>query len=957
MTDETTVDLLGPLEVRRGGARINVRSERERTLIALLALRRGHTVTFEELAEAVWGQDRPKTARNQLSICVSALRRKIGAPGDGVIATSPAGYTLLADDTWTDLDQAREHAAAARAARTAHRPEEALRRLRAAEALWRGGALAGIDSSVVRAEARELERWRASLREECLETEVEQGLYREAEEKLAALVAADPYRERLHVLLIKALYGLGRREEALAAYDEARRLLREDLGVDPGPELEQAQADVLRGVEMVPAAVPEADPAPTLAPAPVATASPPAPGPRRLPPAPNGFRARETELRRLHGALDEYGERGAPLRMAITGMGGVGKTALALQWAHQVADRFPDGQLYADMHSYTESVPTLDASDVLCVFLCALGVPGATVPPGLEGRIAMFHAILADKCVLLVLDNVCSSEQIRPLLPPNDSCAVLITSRNTLDGLAVVDGVGHLPLATLNRADSLEVLRSALNTTVDSGDLSRLAELGDGLPLALRIIAARLTTHSGMSAPGLARRLANEQRRLAELSRGEIRLTAAFRVSYTALGDRAAHLFRLMGLLDAPDLPEWVLSALLDSDPLTAQDLVQELLNSHLVELSGEDAVGQYRYRMNGLVRLYAREQALRNEDEAERRAALERVLGGWVHLLGEANRRQTGMPSAVFGGIVRRWLPDPVEVDEFLHAPTPVCWHQAERRSLAWSVAHASGAGLHAAAWELTVHSLPFFLRYQKVEDWYAIHREALRAARSAGDRRGEAALLYGMGLARGRTGESAAPFFHQALDIVTELGERRALGVVLTAYGEDLTRTGRAEKAVEYHERALAELNGTGQPVERADALLGLARARLASGDPDGARSEVERAMSVAGSPAPWLLRARAELCQGRIHLSQGLAEQAVHRFRSGLRLARTGGDLYAQSHMLHALGEALVETGQVSAALEAATEALDIAERIGNPRCRALADATLAKARGRRLTPSGA
>jgi DNA-binding SARP family transcriptional activator len=626
--------ILGPLQVTHADAPVMLGGPRERVLLAALLTEHGRVVSVDGLAQALWGDRPPATARHQVAIGVSRLRKAFATAGAGrdVIATWAPGYLVAGG--WLDARCFEERARQAHDALAAGDRQEAARLLRAGLSLWRGPALNGIDRLFAEIEAARLEERRLLVTEERIGLELDLGRHGELVGDLLALVRAHPLRERLRGLLMLALHQAGRRAEALAVYQDGRRQLVEALGIEPGPQLRAVHQALLRDEPVRHrGALPgqPGGPAPQReTPAPPRS-DPALPVPAQLPPDVWGFIGRRAEL----DALDELaaisgtaangaGDRPLPIGI-IAGVAGVGKTGLALHWSHGAMHRFPDGQLYADLRGYDAHQEPLPPGAALDGFLRALGVPGEQIPGALDERAALFRSVLHGRQVLIVLDNARTPEQVRPLLPGSGSCLVLVSSRDRLDDLVAHEGARLYALGVLHLGEASDLLgRMAGDRRIDPATADRIAVLCDRLPLALRIAAARLAIHPDGAAADLADRLADEQRRLAELSQAHRGVRASFALSYRELPTRPALLFRLLGLLDAADFAAWAAAALLDASTQEAEDLLDQLVQAGLLELAGRDGAGQVRYRLHDLMRLYARERGLAAHGCAERNVAPE---------------------------------------------------------------------------------------------------------------------------------------------------------------------------------------------------------------------------------------------------------------------------------------------------------------------------------------------
>jgi predicted ATPase/class 3 adenylate cyclase/DNA-binding SARP family transcriptional activator len=621
--------ILGPLEVQAGSQRPDLGGSRQQTVLAMLLLSVGHVVSADRLLEAVYGEDLPATARSQIQICVSAIRHMLADHGGtAVISTRAQGYALQAGDGQLDHRRFAGLTAAARAARDAGQLDQALAGYRDALRLWRGPALAGLDSQLIRAAASRLDEERIAALEDRVAVELDLGRHRELAGELTELVAEFPLRERLRGQLMLALYRCERTAEALQAYRQARQAMIEDLGIEPGERLQRLQRDILRSN---PALAPSAGP--------VTTVRERWQVPRLLATDIADFTGRAGQIVRVQqhllGTAEVDTALAAPV-VVITGQGGVGKTCLAIRSAHGLAAQFPDGQLFVDLQG--GSARPLSPLQALEWFLRALGMPGGQVPEGLDERAEAYRNLLADRKFLIVLDDAASEDQVSPLLPAAGPSAVLITSPGGLAGLV---GAEHVPVTVFDEGTSLELLgriAGADRVRAQPEATSAVAGRCGHLPLALRIAGAWLAARPHRSIQQLADRLADEQRHLDELPHGELGVRASISVSYQDAGEQARQLFRRLALLDMPAFSGWLSIALLDGAVADAEDALDDLVRAQLIEAAGPE--GQYRF--HDQIRVFAAEQLAAKEPAADREAALRRALGALLPLAEEARNTFT---------------------------------------------------------------------------------------------------------------------------------------------------------------------------------------------------------------------------------------------------------------------------------------------------------------------------
>jgi DNA-binding SARP family transcriptional activator/tetratricopeptide (TPR) repeat protein len=963
--------VLGPLQVTQADAPVVLGGPRERVLLAALLVEHGRVVSVDRLTQALWGDRPPATARHQVAIGVSRLRKAFAAAGagPGIIATCAPGYLVAGG--WLDARCFEEHARQAHDALAAGDREEATGLLRAGLALWRGPALSGIDRPFAEIEATRLEERRLLVTEEHIGLELDLGRHEEAVGDLLALVRAHPLRERLRGLLMLALHQAGRRAEALVVYQAGRRQLVEALGVEPGPQLRAVHEALLRdepaGHSDKPARPPDAPAWPQRDPAlrqgQAGRVKPGPPVPAQLPPDVRGFTGRRAEL----DALDELatasgtaadGGGGRPLPIGIiAGVAGVGKTGLAVHWSHRTRRRFPDGQLYADLRGYDAHQEPLLPAAVLDGFLRALGVPGDQVPGGLDERAALFRSVLHGRQVLIVLDNARAPEQVRPLLPGAGTCLVLVSSRDRLDDLIAREGARLYALSVLTQIEAGDLLSQlAGDHHIDPATADRIAALCDRLPLAVRIAAARLAIHP-QHAADLADRLADEQRRLAELSQAHRGIRASFALSYRELPARAATLFRLLGLLDAADAAAWTAAALLGGSEQEAEDLLEQLVRAGLLEVAGRDCAGQVRYRLHDLMRLYARERGLAADSCAERDGAAGRFFGTALHLAERADRCLGNPFVFPLYDAAPRLEPDETVVRRML--ADPAAWLAAERTLLTGAVAQAARLGMAGYAWELTSALGQFLSTHRYTDAWQDCATRAVAAARAAGDARGEAVALLQYADSLGDVGRygDAIRSVRRALALVAGSGDTEAEAVCRTLMAVMRLLHGQAARSEEEAQQALTLLGRSAPPAARARALMALGLTRLHQGrhaDAAACFTRVLRIQQAAGSVRG---QAEARYRLGTVRLAQHRYAAAVRLLTEAMHSARQHGDLMNAMTAQIRLGQAFLEIGRLDDARPLLDHAVRHVTPEAAPRFRAIALGALGQLHQERQQPEAA
>jgi tetratricopeptide (TPR) repeat protein/transcriptional regulator with XRE-family HTH domain len=627
--------------------------------------------------------------------------------------------------------------------------------------------------------------------------------------------------------------------------------------------------------------------------------------PCQLPPDVADFVGRAEVVARLRGLLAGRPGAAAVVVSAVAGRAGVGKSALAVHVAHQLTGEVPDGQLYAGMRGAHPD--RLDPDAVLGWFLRALGVDGSALPSGVDQRAALYRSLLADRRMLVVLDDAGSEAQVRPLLPGSPGCAVLVTSRARLAGL---EGARLVDLELLELTQALELLGRIVGAG-EPAAAAELARLCGYLPLALRVAGARLAARPHWRLAQLVDRLADERQRLDQLTYRDLAVRASLALSYQALEPAAQALFRRLGLLQAPDVAAWVAAALLDCPAQQAEEVADRLVDARLLEVAGRDATGQVRYRLHDLVRVYARECAQAADPPAERRAALARALGGWLHLAERADARLGDSLLEPVYGQAARWPVGQATTERLL--ADPLAWLEAERPGLVAAVTQAASLGMAGVSWELTSALTPFLAAHLHVDDWRRCAAQALAAARRARDARGEAAVLVSLGVMHAICGrlDEALGCWQAALAIFERLaddtGQAMCLAALALLRSDGVTYEQRRQQA----EDALALVDQRGGSLRaRACVLYCLGLLHHTHGRLEPARQCLEEAQGLhrqLGSrrgEARLLYQLGAVLIkQGRDEQGAGLLQQALVIFQQfGDRVNGTPAELYLATALVH-------------------------------------------------------
>ncbi|WP_329064907.1 AfsR/SARP family transcriptional regulator [Streptomyces sp. NBC_01429] len=906
--DELRFSVLGPVRAWRGAETLSSGSPQQRALLAALLLRDGRTATAGELIDALWGDAPPSQALAAVRTYASRLRKVLNP---GVLVSESGGYALRTTPEALDLNVAEELAGDADRARAAGDRCQARTLINKSLDLWDGEALASVPGPYAETQRARLEEWRLQLTEARLDMDLEAGCHAEAVSELTSLTAAHPLRERLRELLMLALYRSGRQAEALAVYADTRRLLADELGVDPRPELSLLQERILRADAGL--ARPREEPAPAHA----------VLRPAQLPATVPDFTGRVSFVQELGDRL-ATAEGSVMAVSALAGIGGVGKTTLAVHVAHAAREYFPDGQLYVDLQG--AGTRPAEPEAVLGSFLRALGLPGTAIPDSVEDRSALYRSTLAGRRVLVLLDNARDAAQLRPLLPGTAGCAALVTSRGRMVDLA---GAHLVDLDVMSPEEALQLFTRIVGLERVSSEreaaLDVVAACGF-LPLAIRIAASRLASRRTWTVSVLAAKLADERRRLDELQAGDLAVKATFELGYGALEPSQARAFRLLGLADGPDISLAAAAALLDLPGRDAEDLLESLVDTSLLESA---APGRYRY--HDLVRLYARACAERDEQPAsERAAALSRLLD--FYLATAANAYALGRPGDRLvehlepTSSVGLSFPDPGKAQDWLYEEALTllaCIRQSAVRAdrlrravdLLWAALDLGESGANSKEYESTAAGV-------------------LSAARSLGDARAEGRVLVVLGNTHHLMGrfDQANQEAHRATELARGTDDTLAVCWADNHLGIMAIYQNRYADAETHLTRAIEGFRTGDNLPGTASALCNLSRTRLAMGRTTGAISLAEEGMRLYDSVGSTFRGANARYALGMALAQGGHRSDAVKRLAEALEVFRDSRQRLWEGMTLFRLAEVDLTGRRSAQAASHAEMALTVLRGIG-------------------------
>ncbi|MEU6716875.1 BTAD domain-containing putative transcriptional regulator [Nonomuraea sp. NPDC046802] len=935
--------VLGPVRAWRDGQELDLGTPLQRSIIGMLLLREGHAVTPNEMIDAVWGEEAPPRALGALRTYVSRLRTVLEPDRPArsrpeLLTSIGRGYALRLPEDSLDLGRFERGINGAESARKAGRLAESARALRGALSLFEGEPLAGTVGPYAEHQRDRLIERRISVVETLMDVDLELGNHAKVVSELVALTADHPLRERLRAQLMLALYRCGRQGDALNVFTETREALIDELGIEPGPELTALHqrilaADPTLAAGEVPADEPDEEEPPQQ----------PArelPRPAQLPAAAGDFTGRKEVSGRLRTLLSAQSSSEGVLVAAISGIGGVGKTALAVHVAHLVDEVFPDGQLYADLRGYSDEATAPESA--LGGFLRALGIPPDVIPEGLAERSALYRSILAERRILVLLDNARDAEQVSPLLPGSPGCAAIVTSRVKL---------ADLPSAKLIDLDVMEpdealslfsTVAGAERVSAEHGAAMDVVAACGFLPLAVRIVAARLAARPSWTVASLVSRLADEQRRLDELRVGNLAVEATFALGYGQLEAAQARAFRLLSLPNGPDISSGAAAAVLSMSTFEAEEVLESLVDASLLE-----APAPGRYRFHDLLKLFARRELDKTERPQARTLALRRLLGFYLA------SAQSAHMLAYEGSMIPANLVVVGSGRAFTTVDEAVAWLIAEGDSLFATINQAAAAARAGEqllpAGDLLVAMEPLLESGTHTREFDQSTRAVLAAAQTLTDQAGELRARYVLGrvLFAGNRLKEAEEQFRIVHELSTARGEKIVTGEVLNALAVVVGRQRRHTEALSLFEAAMRFYRENGVPAGEALVLSYSARDHLGLNRPEDAIAAAEKGLAIFTEIGSGAGTARARYHLGIVLSRVGRLTEAVHHHAECLAFFRASKQRVWEQRVCSRLAETFIAAERYPDAVRHAEQALVVSREIGHPYGEALSLTVLGKA----------
>jgi DNA-binding SARP family transcriptional activator len=920
--------VLGPVEATTGEQPVALGGSRPLIVLAGLLLHANQVVSVDKLSRWLWDEDDQRRSKGALQTYVLRVRKALGDAGS--IRTERGGYRIEVDEAALDLTRFRRLAAHGKAAAAGGRLRHSADLLAKALAQWRGAPMVNVESDALhRDEVPQLLEERLRVREQWADALLGLGDYETVIPGLTRWTREHPLRERLHEQLMIALYRSGRQADALAVYRKISSLLAEELGLDPGASLQRAHHVILTGEQAGDFSVGAGAGRYLLGPEPLI--------PRQLPADLGGFAGREADLKALWALVQDAqpderaaaGQASTPIA-SIEGMGGIGKTTLAVHFGHEVADRFPGGQILVNLRGYGPGDPVEPAA-ALETMLTSLGVPADRIPSDLDGRAALWRTHSAGRRLLILLDNAGSTDQVRSLLP-GPGCLVLVTSRWQLRTLVATHGAHRVALDELAQEDAITLLAATIGVDRVESDreaAERFVEYCGRLPLAIRILAVRADQFVDVPLTRFVAELDREHDRLGsfDLADGELtNIRAVFSHSYQALDEKAARLLRLLGLPTGTDISAPAAAAIAGLAVSEARASLEMLVSAYLI---GGSRPG--RYQFHDLIRVYAAELSHRFDDIDTRQAAIERLLDWYRGSALNASRILRPERHHILIS------PDDLTTGaDFTCHQDALDWFDEEAGNLVAAVRFAFREGRYEQCWQLAWLLQSFFIIRARLDEWRSVFDVALRAARLSGNRPGEAGILSGLGVAHGiaRLHDDSLRYLQQVLELQRELGAREGearaqynLALAAGKHGEHDRAYGHAIEAL----RLVRELDLTNLEPDVMQAV----------GDISSSMGRHEVALELADDVlAIW--RRRGVVDDERFALrSRGTAliglarhEEGVACLRLAVEMFFTRGELYEGADVLAQLGEVLLRLGDWADARDCWLRAVRVLTELSHP-----------------------
>ena len=921
--------VLGPLLVRSKGVAIRVRPGKQRAVLATLLLNAGQPVSVGDLTESLWGSEPPPSAPVAIRNYVMRLRHSLGQPAARRIRTQLPGYLINVSADELDVARFEELLRASRAASQSASWAVAAERAAGALAIWRGEPLADVDcDALARSEVPRLAELRMQAAEAWAEASLRLGRHAEVIGELERLAGAHPLREHLSALLMLGYYRNSRPAAALALYRHVRGVLVSELGMEPGAELRELQRRILTADAALSSpgyGLPATGGLPAASGAITAGGHPPT-VPHQLPAGVRHFVGRAGELDRLSAFLDEVAQANAAVGIAaIGGTAGVGKTTLAVHWAHRVADRFSDGQLYVNLRGFGPGEP-VEPSEAVRGFLDALGVPVQGIPVGLDAQAGLYRTLVSGKKMLVLLDNARDADQVRPLLPGSPGSLVLVTSRSQLTGLTAAEDAFPVSVDVLSQAEACELLTRRMGATGAAAQPTVIRELADlcaGLPLALSIVAAIAIARPGLAPEALLAELDGGRGQLDTLDAGDAATSVRgiFSWSYRQLSEPAARMFRLLGIHPGPDISLAAAASLAGLPGPETRTVLAELRAAHLVVEQPAS-----RFSFHDLLRAYAAELAGTFDSPRARRGATRRMLDHYLY---------TGRAAAAeYPPIFAPPLPAPPSPAPGVALPRldghgqATAWFEAEHQVLvaviAWAAERFDG---HAMRIPLILR--PFLDRGGYWADWVTTGTTALAAARRLGDTEGQACAHYNLGAAYTNVEgyQDAAAHLLEALALYRQNGDAPGQGIAYIGLEHMCEKQQLPADALRYAEQALSQFRAIGDQRGEAVALNNVGWSHILAGDPLAALPLLREAITLEGKLGKSFCFVHSWDSLGYANYLLGRHRQAIAHYRRAEGLCREFATHPIQATILDHLGDAYLAAGEPQAAQQAWEQAGDI------------------------------